>query len=272
LVLVVTSSAQLASASAPAPLVVEVWSDVVCPWCYIGKRRLEAALAGFEHRDQVEVVWRSFELDPTTPHSGEPGAGADLAAYLGAKYGGGRDNGLAMNARVSEVAATDGLDYRLDQAVRANTIDAHRLLHLALETGGPELQGRLKERLLAGYFTGGEVMDDHATLRAIAAEVGLDQARVDEVLAGSDYTDDVAADIDQARAYGANGVPFTVVDGRYGVSGAQPVEVFEQALERAWADRAPQLEVLSPSRATGAEAVAPDGAVCGPDGCELPPA
>jgi predicted DsbA family dithiol-disulfide isomerase len=223
---------------APAePFVVEVWSDVVCPWCYIGKRRLEAALAGFEHRDEVEVIWRSFELDPTTPRSNEPGGGGDLATYLGDKYGGGREAGLAMNARVSEIAAGDGLDYHLERAVRSNTVDAHRLLHLAFETGGPQLQGALKERILAAYFTHGEAVDDPATLLRLATEVGLDRARVEQVLASEEFEDDVRRDVAQAQAYGAGGVPFVVVDGRYGVSGAQPAELFGQALRRAWDDR-----------------------------------
>jgi predicted DsbA family dithiol-disulfide isomerase len=220
-----------------APFVVEVWSDVVCPWCYIGKRRLESALAGFEHRDEVQVVWRSFELDPSTPRSGEPGGGADLATHLGERYGGGREAGLAMNARVAEVAAADGLDYHLDRAVRSNTVDAHRLLHLALETGGPALQGQLKERLLSAYFTEGLAIDDPATLTRLATEAGLDASRVGEVLAGDEFDDEVRQDVAQARAYGANGVPFVVVDGRYGVSGAQPAELFGQALRRAWDDR-----------------------------------
>jgi predicted DsbA family dithiol-disulfide isomerase len=224
-----------------APLVVEVWADVICPWCYIGKRRLEAALTEFEHRDQVEVVWRSFELDPTTPRSDQPGGGEDLASYLGRRFGGGgeagREQGLAMNAQVSQIAAGDGLDFHLDQAVRANTVDAHRLLHLALETGGPQLQGRLKERLMEAHFVNGERVDTAASLQRIGEEVGLDADRVSQVLGSAAYADEVAADVDQARAFGANGVPFTVVDRRYAVSGAQPAQLFLQALQQAWADR-----------------------------------
>lgn len=223
-------------------MLVEVWSDVVCPWCYIGKRRLEAALDGFEHRADVQVVWRSFELDPTTPRSTEPGGGEDLATYLGRRYGGGREAGLAMNARVSEIAVGDGLDYHLERAVRANTVDAHRLLHLALETGGPARQGELKERLLRAHFVDGERVDTHESLQRIAVEAGLPADRVEEVLGGSAYAAEVAADVDLARAFGATGVPFTVVDRRYGISGAQPVEVFERALAQAWADRAEPTE------------------------------
>jgi predicted DsbA family dithiol-disulfide isomerase len=231
------------------PLVVEVWSDVVCPWCYIGKRHLEAALAGFEHRDAVQVVWRSFQLDPSAPRSDQPGGGEDVATHLGRRYGGGREAGLAMNARVTEIARRDGLDYHLDRAVRVNTVDAHRLLHLALELGGPQLQGALKERLMAAYFTDGEVVDDAHTLQRIAVDAGLDAARVADVRAGPAYAEEVAADVQQARAFGADGVPFTVVDRRYGISGAQPVELFEQALSRAWADRVAEAESQSESQA-----------------------
>jgi predicted DsbA family dithiol-disulfide isomerase len=257
------------SSPVTAPMRVEVWSDVVCPWCYIGKRRLESALAQFDQADQVELVWRSFELDPTSPRSGEEGAGEDVATYLGRKYGGGRAAGLAMHQRVSDIAAQDGLDYHLDKARRANTIDAHRILHLALVEGGPAQQDALKERLLSAYFTESEAIDDHETLTRLAVEAGLDEARVREVLAGSAFGADVAADVAQARAYGIGGVPFAVVDGRYGVSGAQPVEVFLQTLEQAWSDRAPQLITVTPAGAA-AESAAPEGAVCGPDGCELP--
>jgi predicted DsbA family dithiol-disulfide isomerase len=260
------SAATLATQASRQPLTVEVWSDVVCPWCYIGKRRLESALSAFEHRDDVQVVWRSFELDPSAPRLGEPGAGEDVASYLGRKYGGGREGGLAMHERVSEIAATDGLDYHLDLAVRANTTDAHRLLHLALVEGGPEVQDRFKERLMAAYFTEGQPVDDHATLQRLADEAGLDAGRVAEVLRSDEFEADVRADVARAQAYGANGVPFTVVDGRYGVSGAQPVEVFDQALRRAWADRAPQLVQLT----TPTQGASDDAAACGPDGCELP--
>jgi predicted DsbA family dithiol-disulfide isomerase len=157
-----------------------------------------------------------------------------------------------MNARVSEIARRDGLDYHLDRAVRANTVDAHRLLHLALELGGPQLQGALNERLMAAYFTAGEVVDDAETLHRIAVDAGLDAARVAEVLAGPAYAEEVAADVQQARAFGADGVPFTVVDRRYGISGAQPVELFEQALSRAWADRVAEPEAESQAEAEAA--------------------
>ncbi len=203
---------------------IEVWSDVVCPWCYIGKRRLERAVD--EYDGEVEVVWRSFQLDPTAPMVPTE----SVAEHLGRKYGGGVEAGLQMIERVDAVAAEEGLVYRQAEAQRANTVDAHRLLHLAAEAGH---QGELKEALLAAYFTQGRNIADHDTLRELAVSVGLAADEVDEVLSSDRYGDAVQADIDQARAYGANGVPFFVVDGRYGVSGAQPVEVFREVLARA---------------------------------------
>jgi predicted DsbA family dithiol-disulfide isomerase len=165
-----------------------------------------------------------------------------------------------MIDRVEAVAAEEGLIYRLHQAQRANTVDAHRLLHLALHVGGPETQGRLKEALLAAYFEGAESPTDHAVLTRVATAAGLDPQRVADVLASGEYDAAVRADQQQAAAFGATGVPFFVVDRKYGVSGAQPVEVFGQVLEQAWADAHPQLQVVP--GAAGADA-------CGPDGCAV---
>ncbi|MET1061051.1 MAG: DsbA family oxidoreductase [Nocardioides sp.] len=231
-------------------MIIEVWSDVVCPWCYIGKRRLESALAEFPH--EVEVVWRSFQLDP-----GAPAVPTEtVAESLGRKYGGGPEGGARMIDNVEAVAAEEGLVYRLHQAQRANTIDAHRLLHLALEQGGPTLQGTLKEALLAAYFTDARNVADHAVLRDVAVTAGVDPERVDAVLATTEYRDEVFADIEQAQAYGATGVPFFVIDRKYGVSGAQAADTFRQVLDRAWADAHPSLELVG------------GGDACGPDGCE----
>jgi predicted DsbA family dithiol-disulfide isomerase len=232
---------------------IEIWSDVVCPWCYIGRRRLETALAGFEHRDDVEVVYRSFQLDPAAPQ--EPVE--TVAQHLGAKYGGGEAAGRQMVERTEAVAAEEGLLFRLAEAQRVNTIDAHRLLHLALETGGPVLQSALKEELLAAYFLRAENVADHDLLRRTAEKVGLEPAQVDIVLAGDRYADAVERDIREAAALGATGVPFFVVDRKYGVSGAQPAEVFTQVLERAWTEAHPRLEQVG------------DGDACGPDGCAV---
>lgn len=231
---------------------IEIWSDVVCPWCYIGKRRLEEALAAFPHRGDVEVVYRSFELDPTAPQEAVESTVEALARKWGTDVSGAR----AAMARGDEVAAEVGLHFVHHDAPRARTVDAHRLLHLALDAG---LQAELKEELLAAYFLRGESMGDHDVLRKASVEVGLDPARVDEVLAGKEYADAVLADIDQARAFGATGVPFYVVDRTYGISGAQPTEVFTQVLERAWAESHPSLDVVASESADA----------CGPDGCAI---
>ncbi|HZX02402.1 DsbA family oxidoreductase, partial [Kribbella sp.] len=166
-----------------------------------------------------------------------------------------------------EVAAEVGLEYHLDQAKAVNTVDAHRLLHLARELAESgevpaDTQGRLKERLLKAYFTDGLPVGDHSTLTELATEVGLPAERVREVLEGTTYTDEVEADQAQALAYGANGVPFFVIDDKYGVSGAQPVEVFQEALRRANADRKPVTLITAPGAVNG-------DAECGPDGCPI---
>ena len=233
---------------------IEIWSDVVCPWCYIGKRRLETALAGFEHRDEVELVYRSFQLDPSAPQVPEQ----TVAESLGAKYGGGPEAGQQMVDRVEAVAAEEGLLFRLGEAQRVNTVDAHRLLHLALDNGGADLQGHLKEELLAAYFLRAENVADHDLLRRTAEKAGLDGIRVQEVLDGQEYADAVEHDVREAAALGATGVPFFVLDRKYAVSGAQPAQTFSEVLERAWSETHPRLEQVG----AGDE-------VCGPDGCAI---
>jgi predicted DsbA family dithiol-disulfide isomerase len=207
---------------------VEIWSDVVCPWCYIGKRRFESALAQFPHRDAVNVVWRSFELDPNAPQQ-YPGTLDEMLAH---KMGTTPERAAALNARVIGLAAGEGLDYHLDVARPGNTFDAHRLLHLAKARG---LQAEAKERLMRGYFTEGMPVGDGEALVSALAEVGIDAEEACAVLAGDDYTADVLADEQRAAAFGIHGVPFVAIDERYSVSGAQPAEVFLQALETAWA-------------------------------------
>jgi predicted DsbA family dithiol-disulfide isomerase len=231
---------------------IEIWSDIACPWCYIGKRRLETALAGFEHGDEVDVVYRSFQLDPSAPTV----ATQTSQEMLVGKYGVSRAEAAQMQARVTGLAAAEGMAWRHEETVHANTFDAHRLLHLAKESGR---QAELKEAFLRANFVEARNMADHAVLRELALGAGLPADRVDAVLAGDEFAADVRADIDQARAYGANGVPFFVVDEKYGVSGAQPTELFGQLLDRAWRESHPLVEVIS------GEA---DG-VCGPDGCAI---
>lgn len=237
---------------------VEIWSDVVCPWCAIGKRRFEAALARFPHRDEVQVRWRSFELDPGAPRE----RAGDLADHLAAKYGMSREQAEGFERQMSEQAAGEGWEFRLDRARNGNSFDAHRLIHLAAERG---VQDAVKERLLRAYLTHGERIGDPETLVRLVAEAGLDEAESRAVLASDGYADAVRADERQAQAYGISGVPFFVIDRRYGVSGAQPAEALLQALQTAWAEANP-LTVLTPA-AGGADG-AGDGA-CADGSCAV---
>ena len=165
----------------------QIWSDVVCPWCYIGKRRFEAALADFPHRDEVEVVWRSFELDPSAPAERE----GDYAARLSRKYGVSVPQAQAMIDRMVETGAGDGLELRFDRSRAGNTFDAHRVLHLAAERG---VQGAVKERLFRATFTEGEPIGDRATLVRLAAEAGLDPDETAEALASGAHAEAVRDD------------------------------------------------------------------------------
>jgi len=204
-------------------VLVEIWSDVICPWCYIGKRRFEQALAQFDGRDDVEVVWRSFELDPDAPTV----TGRRVVEVLAEKYGVSVGEAAAMQARVTSAAAGEGLEYHLDRTQRGNSVDAHRLLHLAAEHG---LQSELKERLFRAYFTDGEVIGDHDTLTRLATEVGLPAADVADVLASDRYLDAVGDDEATAQRLGCRGVPFFVVDRRVAVAGAQDPSVLLELL------------------------------------------
>ena len=208
---------------------VEIWSDVVCPWCYLGKRRFEKALESFAHRDEVEVVYRSFELDPSAPQE----ADIPTVQRLAAKYGMTVSEAEQAQGQMEQRAAGDGLTFRMDGLRSGNTRDAHRLLQLAKVSGR---QAQLMERLHSAYFTEQDSIFDHAALTRLASEAGLDKSEVTQVLAGDDYADAVDADELIARQLGATGVPFFVIDRRYGVSGAQPAATLANALERAWDD------------------------------------
>jgi predicted DsbA family dithiol-disulfide isomerase len=211
------------------PLTVEIWSDVVCPWCYLGKHRFEEALASFEHRDEVTVMFRSFELDPEAPRTVEGTAAERLAA----KYGMSLERAEAMHANMTEMGAAEGVEFRFDRARGGNTFDAHRLIHLAATYG---LQAAAKERLMRAHFTDGEPIADPETLVRLVAEVGVDADDARDVLAGTRFAEDVREDELLAARLGIQGVPFFVLDRRYGVSGAQPPEALLQALERAWGE------------------------------------
>jgi predicted DsbA family dithiol-disulfide isomerase len=205
---------------------VEIWSDVVCPWCYIGKRRFEHAVAELGDEADVEVVWRSFELDPAAP----PVQEASAVEHLAQKYGMTIEEAEAAQARVAQVAADEGLAYRLGDTQRGNSFDAHRLIHLGRVHG---LQDAVKERFLRAYFTEGAPIGDRDTLARLAVEAGLDPAEVDETLSTGRFGDEVRDDERRARLLGINGVPFFVIDERLGVSGAQPTEIFVRALRQA---------------------------------------
>lgn len=213
-------------------LQVEIWSDVVCPWCYIGKRRFEAALGRFAHRAEVTLTWRSFELDPAAPPSSK--TAGSYVERLAAKYRCTAAEAQQMIDTMTATAASEGLDFRFDLARPGNTFDAHRLLHLA---GDHCLQDALKERLDRATFTEGSPSSDHAALRALATEIGLPAGEVDAVLGSDQYAEAVRADEAQAQSYAISGVPFFVLGGRYGVSGAQPQDVLLTALEQAWAEQ-----------------------------------
>ena len=208
---------------------IEIWSDVVCPWCYVGKRRLETALAGFEHADEVEVVYRSFELDPTAPRSAESPGGHELrTGVIARKYGRTEDEMRDMQQQLIDLAAQDGLDFQLFETVHTNTVDAHRVLHLA-----GERRDYLLEALFRAHFVDGEVVDDVDTLVRIAAAAGLDHEEVRAGLDGDAGADAVRADLLEARTFGVSGVPFFVANRAVAVSGAQPKDVFLALLQRA---------------------------------------
>ena len=206
---------------------IEIWSDIVCPWCYLGKRRLEEALDRFEGRDDVRVVHRAFQLDPTRPM----GETQNRRRMLMAKYGWTEQQAAAIDAQMMARAAADGLSYRMTaNGVTGNTRLAHELVQVAATEGRADA---MLERLYRAYFSEERSIFDVDSLVALAAEVGLDPQTVRTALDEGRYTAAVQADDRQAREFGANGVPFFVIDRRFGVSGAQPVEVFAEALARA---------------------------------------
>ena len=207
---------------------VEIWSDVACPWCYVGKRRFDAALARFEHAASVEVRFRSFELDPSAPAERE----GSYAERLAAKYRIGRSEAEDMIDTMLEAGARAGVVLRFDRAKAGNTFDAHRLLHWAAERGA---QAELKERMLRATFTRGEVVADPGVLVAVAEAAGLDPAEARAVVESDRYADDVRADERRAAELGITSVPFFVVARTYGVAGAQPPELLLQVLQEAWA-------------------------------------
>ncbi len=204
---------------------VEIWSDVICPWCYIGKRRFEAALADFAQRDKVRVIWRSFELDRDSPRQ-HPGT---LEEMLAEKYRVSLHRAAAMNARITALAKEVGLDYRLDRARPGNTFDAHRLLHFA---DSRQLGDRATERIMHSYFSEGLAVGDRTALARLAPEFGISESDALAMLQSEDYSDAVRADEARAAGFEVSGVPFFLFDETTAITGAQPVEMFADTLQQ----------------------------------------
>jgi predicted DsbA family dithiol-disulfide isomerase len=232
---------------------VEIWSDVVCPWCYVGKRNFEAALAQFEHRGEVEVIWRAFELDPSAPAERD----GDYATHLAHKYGMGVPQAQKMIETMTASGAAAGATLDFDQARPGNTFDAHRLIHLAGQRG---VQDAVKERFLRATFAEGEPIGDRDALLRLAVEAGLPKDEAAAVLDSDAYAADVRAEERLALDLGISAVPFFVLDRTFGVPGAQPPDVILRALERAWEKSARPLEPA------GEVAAAPG---CDGDACAL---
>jgi len=224
---------------------VEIWSDIACPWCYIGKRRFEDALARFEHRDEVNVRWRSFELEPDAPAAIE----GERVQRLADKYGMTVERARELEAGLAETAAGEGLGFRFDLIRGGNSFEGHRLVHLAAAHG---LQDAMKERLLRAYFGEGRLLSDHETLTALGREVGLPEEEIRTTLAGEAYAEEVRADEETAAGLGIGAVPTFVVDRTLGVSGAQPPEVLLAFLREGF-ERGAAVEVAAEGEAGGPE-------------------
>ena len=231
-------------------LTVDIWSDVACPWCYIGKKRFEAGLAQFAHRDQVEVTWHSFELDPGMPME----ISGSLVERLAKKFGTSQAQVLAMNAQITGLAAQEGIQFQLDRVKPTNTFLAHQLIHFAAEH---DQQDAMKERLLQAYFSDGLKVSDLETLGNLASELGLDANAARAALSQAQFAEAVRADERHAAELGISGVPFFVFDGRYGVSGAQAAETFLDVLNQVW------------EREHAVVAVAADGPSCDDETCAI---
>ena len=234
---------------------IEVWSDYVCPFCYIGKRHLEEALEKFPHRDGVEIEFKSFELDPNAPVN----TSLSIQEILSKKYGTSLEQAKNMTDSMSQQAATVGLDFRFDTNIPTNTFDAHRLTKYA-ETKGKGAE--LTEILLHAHFTLSKHIGDRDVLLELAKQAGLDEEGVKAVLEGSDFSQDVRKDEDEARQIGVQGVPFFVLNRKYAISGAQPSDVFLNSIQKVW-DEENQTSPFEP--------LATEGMACDENGCEVPP-
>jgi predicted DsbA family dithiol-disulfide isomerase len=231
-----------------AQLRIDIWSDIACPWCYVGKRHLEQALSRFPDAKSVDVVWHAFELNPAAARESQEGP---YAERLAKKYGMSTKEAQGRIDHLVSVGKADGLTLDFERIRPGNTFDAHRIVHYAREVG---LQDAVKERLLRGYLSEGEAIGDREAVARLAVDAGLDADRVSAILASDEYAREVRADEAEAQKLGIHGVPFFVVGGRYALSGAQPAELMGKALEQAWAELAAPVAFA-------------EGAACGPDGC-----
>jgi predicted DsbA family dithiol-disulfide isomerase len=227
---------------------IDVWSDIACPWCYVGKRHLEQALASFPEAPSVEVVWHAYELNPSAARETHEGP---YAERLAKKYGMSREQAQQRIDHLVSVGKADGLTLDFERIRPGNTFDAHRVVFYAREVG---LQDAAKERFLRGYLSEGEAIGSPEVVLRLAAEAGLDPDRVSAILASDSYAREVRTDEAEAQRLGITGVPFFVIGGRYALSGAQPSELFVRALQQAWSELAAPTELA-------------EGAACGPDGC-----
>ncbi|GGE30356.1 DSBA oxidoreductase [Pullulanibacillus camelliae] len=232
---------------------IEVWSDFVCPFCYIGKRHLEEALKSLPDVSQVTIDYKSFELDPHSPKDSD----GDIHASLAKKFGVSYEQAKAMNDRMTEQAKEAGLTYHFDTMIPTNTFDAHRLMHYAESFGK---KAEMTERLLKAYFTDSKHIGDHETLSILAEEVGLNKEDVQAMLTGTDYADVVRQDEQEAQQLNVQGVPFFVINRKYAISGAQPIEVFSNALKKVHQEEQP-LMVLNETT---------DEAICADGSCQIP--
>lgn len=233
---------------------VDIWSDIACPWCFIGKRRFEKALAQFPHKDQVTVTWHSFQLDPTLPEHYD---GTELE-YLSQRKGMPEARVAEMFEHVAEVAAGEGLAYDFGNVVVANSFPGHELLHLAKERGQDGAADAVKEALLSAHFEQGKDIGSREVLVEVGTAAGLSEAEINAALDAGTYRDSVRADVREAQTLGIQGVPFFVFDRKYGVSGAQPSELFAQALDTAWRESNPLVMVADADLT---------GEACSPEGC-----
>lgn len=235
-------------------MLVEVWSDVMCPFCYIGKRKFEAALAASGHSSNIRLVWKSFQLDPGIQASDNK----DYAAYLQKKKGFSEAQTKGMLEQVSNMARSEGLDFHFEKAVVANSFDAHRLSQLAQQQG---VQDAVEEALFQAHFTEGKDISDKETLKSIGVACGLDAAAIESLLHSNAFTEAVAQDIDEASQIGVRGVPFFVFNRKYAISGAQDMNVFSNTIGKAYS------EWQKENEAAGLQVI--EGKVCKPGGeCE----